>query len=126
MQTCRICDEPKPLDAFHFRKDNGKHRTECKDCRNKKEAAHRYNITVEDIDNLVARAGNRCEICGIHASEVVHKQYTTNPLVIDHCHTTGEVRGLLCPTCNSGLGHFHDDPEKIIKAAQYILSRRKI
>lgn len=40
--------------------------------------------------------------------------------VMDHCHKTLEVRGLLCGRCNVGLGYFSDDAELILKAAQYI------
>jgi hypothetical protein len=59
-------------------------------------------------------------ICGTHADDVPHTSFKHNPLVIDHDHTTGEVRGLLCPTCNAGLGHFKDSPELLLKAALYL------
>ena len=125
MQPCRICGESKPLSEFHFRKDNGKHRTDCKSCRNVHEAARRYNITVEDVQNLVAECSNRCMICDTPAEEVVHASFSTNPLVIDHNHRTGQVRGLLCPTCNAGLGHFKDTPQLLVKAASYLYERDK-
>lgn len=125
MQTCRVCGEEKPLSEFHFRNDSGKYRTNCKDCRNTVEAARRYNITVEEVQNLSKEANNRCMICDIPAEEIIHTTFKHNPLVIDHCHTTGKVRGLLCPTCNSGLGHFKDNPETLIKAAQYLYERNK-
>lgn len=44
-----------------------------------------------------------------------------NPIShIDHDHETDEVRGLLCQTCNWGLGHFHDDPQLLREAADYL------
>jgi recombination endonuclease VII len=39
---------------------------------------------------------------------------------IDHCYHTGLVRGVLHPTCNAGLGHFCDDPERLRRAARYL------
>lgn len=124
-QTCRICGVSKLLSEFHFRKDNGKHRTECKSCRNTKEAVRRYSTTVEDIDRLREQQNNCCAICGTHADDISHSTFTVNPLVIDHCHKTGHIRGMLCPTCNAGLGHFKDDPVLLIAAAEYVSRRVK-
>ena len=53
-----------------------------------------------------------CAICG-------YPQFSED-LSIDHCHETGEVRGLLCKHCNLGLGHFRDDPERLKAAIDYL------
>jgi len=72
-----------------------------------------YGMTVEERDTLLASQGGRCAICGAYDVEVWH---------VDHCHDSGTVRGMLCPPCNLGLGHFHDDPARL-KAAIIYLTR---
>lgn len=118
--VCRVCLVDKPLSEFHYRSDSGKHRTECKSCRCKREAASRYNLAVSDVETMKAKQHNCCAICGTHAEDIVHKTFSET-LVIDHCHSTGKVRGLLCPTCNSMLGHAKDDLAILKKAIDYLL-----
>lgn len=57
--------------------------------------------------------GGVCKIC--RRPETQRKR-----LAVDHCHTTGAVRGLLCITCNAEIGHLLDDPEIIRRAADYV------
>jgi predicted amidophosphoribosyltransferase len=71
----------------------------------------RYGLTEEQYTALITSQPN-CAIC--------EKSFETERRNIDHCHTTGRVRGLLCPGCNRGLGFFGDSPERLIKAAQYL------
>jgi hypothetical protein len=56
---------------------------------------------------------NLCLIC-----------YCRKPLVVDHCHETGKVRGMLCSTCNTGIGHLKDSPAMLLSALQYLESFR--
>lgn len=73
---------------------------------------HKYdNFSWEDFEKLVAEQDGKCLICGRQLWYALH---------IDHDHKTGRVRGLLCPTCNKGLGHFKDDPELLAKAVGYL------
>mgnify|MGYP001585018387 CR=1 FL=1 len=56
----------------------------------------------------------RCKICNVHQKELKHQ------LGVDHNHTTGKVRGLLCGSCNKGLGLFKDSIELLLKASYYL------
>jgi hypothetical protein len=67
-------------------------------------------ITVEAYQRLVAKQNGRCALCA----------RVPRGLHVDHDHETGKVRGLLCSTCNTGLGKFSDDPERLEAAARYI------
>jgi hypothetical protein len=49
-----------------------------------------------------------------------HKQTFAQNLCVDHSHVTGKVRGLLCHSCNVGLGHFKDDPRFTRSATEYL------
>jgi hypothetical protein len=75
-----------------------------------------YGLTLKDYSALEEKQGGACAICG--ATDTGYRN--TLNLVIDHCHETGVVRGLLCHHCNRGLGHFRDSEEVMIKAIQYI------
>lgn len=74
-----------------------------------------YGIDIHQFEAMVAEQSNRCAICDKHASETLHGK-----LSIDHCHKTGRIRGLLCPGCNAGIGHFGDDPSRLAKASKYL------
>lgn len=74
----------------------------------------RYGITVEDYEDMFSEQGGVCAICG--NAQQSHKK----ALCVDHCHKTGEVRGLLCDSCNTGLGRFNDDPELLVSALAYV------
>jgi hypothetical protein len=114
MKKCNKCHEVKLFSDFH------KHKTTkdglgtyCKPCYNSQTFAgklkKRYGITPEQAAEMKK---NGCEMCGTH-----------NNLHIDHNHTTGKVRGILCTNCNRGLGHFKDSPDLLQKAIQYLKER---
>lgn len=76
-----------------------------------------YGLTLAQYEEFAASNGNVCAICG---SEKNGGHSVTRKLVVDHSHETGEVRGLLCANCNSGIGLLQDDPEVLRKAIQYL------
>jgi hypothetical protein len=73
----------------------------------------KYNLTLEDMAILLDEQENKCKICSIKFNDDI--KYN-----VDHCHSTGKVRGLLCRCCNLGLGFFKDDPKLLIKAIEYL------
>ena len=73
----------------------------------------RYDLALDDYERLRFSQGNRCAIC----------ERPANPnewLAVDHDHTTEVIRGLLCQTCNRGLGHFKDDLQLLYRACRYL------
>lgn len=122
--TCSKCLEPKSLDDF-YANGPGKRRGDCKECvkerrRNTYDPAYArerqaasYGLTVEQAE-LIWNA-THCEICGDP-----DPKHPTGSFSIDHCHTTGRVRGALCSACNLGLGKFRDSPEFLRRAADYV------
>jgi len=63
---------------------------------------------------LVEATGECCAICGAERGDGGRR------LAIDHCHTTGVVRGLLCVRCNSAIGLLRDDPDVLANAIAYV------
>ena len=76
----------------------------------------RYGMSLEDYLTLVAAQGGRCYLCG----HVPFGNKSASRLTVDHNHTTGAIRRLLCNGCNRGLGYLQDDPVLLRKAAAYI------
>jgi hypothetical protein len=75
----------------------------------------RYAITPEQYAGLMITANHCCQACGRHKSEV--------KLCVDHSHKTGQVRGILCNSCNVALGHLRDDIEVIESLLVYAKAR---
>lgn len=70
-----------------------------------------YGITIHDYYHMFAEQNGRCGIC---------YEKPDRTLCVDHNHDTGKIRALLCDACNQGLGHFSDDPKKMLNALNYI------
>ena len=75
-----------------------------------------YGITIAEYDALVIAQGGVCAICKTSPSE--KKNHVG--LYVDHNHTTGKVRGLLCRDCNSALGLFQDSQDVLKAAISYL------
>jgi len=77
-----------------------------------------YNITLEDYKIMFSNQNGCCAICNTKQSDLL------KTLAVDHCHTTGQVRGLLCDKCNRGLGFFNDNTEILKVAINYLAKSR--
>lgn len=71
-----------------------------------------HGITLKDFNALVAAQDSCCAIC----------KKETPRLVVDHDHSSGMIRGLLCSQCNCGIGNFQDNPASLASAVNYILN----
>jgi hypothetical protein len=79
--------------------------------RAEKRLSAKYGLRRGGYDRLLQRQHGVCAIC---------EQKPRARLCVDHCHSTRQVRGLLCRKCNTGLGQFDDDPRLLRKAAAYL------
>jgi hypothetical protein len=111
---CSVCDNIFTPESFPIRRpyfcSEG-----CKRQRDRKGrnlVLRKYGITILDYDYMLLFQNGLCRICG--------KTNGDNDLVVDHCHQTGKVRGLLCDYCNSGLGFFKDNIEALRQAIAYL------
>lgn len=132
-KTCSKCKQEKALSDF-YKSSSGKYglMAECKKCRNsfykkyiqanpdknrnnerKSRLKNEFNLTIEQYDILSIKQNNICAICQKPCSK-------NKRLSVDHCHKTGEIRGLLCNSCNRGLVHFKDSQENLNNAVSYL------
>lgn len=137
-KNCTTCGRFKPLNLFYNSKtyrDGKSYR--CKKCdtqarrnyelkygdrlkpaRRNNRMKHIYGITSEEYDIMHDQQGGVCKICGEKGFKM--NKGHRNGLVLDHCHSTGKLRGFLCPNCNRGLGLFKDDVVRMKEAIRYL------
>lgn len=111
---CR-CDECRAANAANNRVYRQKNRQVLKEKRRVRERRDRYGLSEDEYRAMLDRQGGGCALCGADG-KVAHKEV----LAVDHCHRTGKVRGLLCDSCNRGIGLLADDPEFLRVAATYL------
>lgn len=117
-KPCRSCSNSIQLGGVGWsdicvdcgiRPKTGRHNSQCKECHNirsKKYHKEVYRWAKYGLDGPVEMT--ECEICK-----------SKDDLVIDHCHDTNQYRGILCRTCNMGIGHLRESKEVIRKALEY-------
>lgn len=75
-----------------------------------------YGISADELDEMLESQNGRCAICG-------EKPERLASMHVDHDHERGHLRGLLCLSCNQGLGQFRDDPAMLLRAIVYLRQR---
>lgn len=79
-----------------------------------------FGITKEQYFEMHDQQGCVCAICKQPECSVDRQSKKVRRLAVDHCHTTGKIRGLLCSKCNTSLGGFKDSIELLNKAINYL------
>ena len=130
MKKCISCKEKKSLVEF-YKSNKIYYQKECKQCQSNRKSKwyktasgkessrrtklkQRFGISVEDYNILLDSQNYSCKICKEKESYLGHR------LSVDHCHTTGKIRGLLCKSCNLGLGNFRDRIDLLEEAKNYL------
>lgn len=88
--------------------------------------SYRYGLTIEDYNVLVEKQNGLCAICGLPEKTIRGGKLL--PIAIDHNHRSGEIRGLLCQSCNRAIGLLKADTFgtlNLIKAIGYLNDKTK-
>lgn len=140
-RICSKCKVEKPINEFHQRNSQSNaYRGECKNCRLEKgrernflkreEISLRRKERTHGIDpitytKMLKEQKNSCAICKIPFEDKLlilsdGRRITRYTAAIDHNHETGKIRGLLCNSCNVGLGYFKDNPTYLQRSIIYL------
>ena len=130
-RECRVCSERKCLSEFSRQPcgRQGRHSC-CKACTAKRRQgqSHKdwtrnwylrrdFGISLDNYKQVLSAQGGVCILCG-------GRNKSGWDLAVDHCHASGKIRGLLCSSCNTGLGMFKDSPDLCERAAEYLRRSR--
>jgi hypothetical protein len=128
-KTCRDCKRELPVDDFYLVSKSGPlRRPECISCNLKyqrsrynplrKKAEHLkslYGITLEEFYSKLEEQNYKCAIC-----EIDTPSGNGSNFYVDHNHTTGQIRSLLCHHCNMLIGHAKEDKKILLDTVQYL------
>lgn len=128
-KVCYLCSKEKPLSEFsgNTTRRDGK-QTYCKACGHAQQTEwyykRKHGITIQERDALLHKQEGMCPIC---KNTIAFKENkgrglnTGDEAVVDHCHSSEKIRGVLCGHCNTGLGAFKDNPYALENAIEYLL-----
>ena len=139
-KVCTVCKKEKSLDDFYNLKASKDGKSwRCKKCdsqttmnsRKKKyeqnkeyhrtlNRLYKYNLTKEGFQSLLDSQQGLCACCHQPLTQDFGRNHDKRKLVVDHCHKTGEVRGLLCTMCNKGIGLLGDNAKSVLAAYEYL------
>jgi len=150
MKTCRTCKIDKSLDNFYkFKKSKDGLEYRCKECCNVRSRAYQlknpdktrsrnrkwlrlnrvkskgyklkasYDLTMENYNKMLIEQNGVCAVCK-NPENTKHRSGCTNRLSVDHNHTTGKIRQLLCTRCNSLIGMSKENISTLLAAVDYL------
>lgn len=141
---CKDCNRVLEASSFYWGKKGYRHSNSCKACyqlqrrpyqikymatigREKQRSRYcskkrsettvkMYGITIHEYEKILEKQGGVCGICGSSDS----KTKGVGRFCIDHDHQTGKIRGLLCSSCNRGIGLLGDSIDNLKNAIEYL------
>lgn len=119
VRRCGTCKQAKQLADFHKRKGELLS-FRCKQCTAAALIKSRYGLAAEAFKAMADQQQGRCAICATDLKLSREGVCRDKTVVVDHCHQTGKVRGILCSMCNTGLGSFKDSEKRLTSAIQYL------
>ena len=113
--------ENEGKEAEYFSKSKGKYvkftNKECSCCQN---LTQKYGIKTPERDRLIKSQDFKCASCGSHVEFTKSKGPSKHSAVVDHCHTSGKIRGILCGSCNLVIGNAHESIQNLESAINYL------
>ena len=107
-------NNPEVIREIRKRTDEKRRQT-----RRNKELERKYGLTYEDYLLMLDSQNGVCSICG-RPERLLGKGGVVRPLNVDHDHSTGKIRGLLCASCNLALGNLEDSVDYLKNAISYL------
>ena len=130
-KTCPTCGIEQPIANFYTQKrqcricirdHQRRFRAARPDYHHGRNLKQRYGITVDEYETLIANQNSTCPICEVEIPDTIGYK-GKRPSVVDHNHETGEVRGILCSSCNLVLGYARENTHTLYKAIVYLSER---
>ena len=123
IKKCSKCGKEKKGSNFSLCKESTDGlRSVCKTCHTFFGKIKKFGIDQDKYEFMLKEQNYGCKICGSKDSN----NRNTEMFAIDHCHTTGKIRGLLCDTCNRGIGYLKDNKNILKRAAEYVANEGDI
>lgn len=123
-RKCSKCKQLLPLSEFSRYSNSEAHGYyyDCKSCQSDRFLEYRYKISVNTYLEMSKKQEQKCAICKKDLNLQTNTAKRSKEVAVDHCHVTGKVRGILCASCNQGLGFFKDSVENLQNAIKYLES----